>query len=391
MGSIREQVGKKKTTYLARVRRNGVVDTATFDEKSDAKNWILQQESDIISGKPVDISKMKKLSLSEMFQDYIDNGKINEEKQGRLNRLTMLLGNLKFGDFNSRTFENFIGEMLDMDVPRPDTWIKPHPYCNGSMIEVDGNLVRRKLNPSTVRKYYYEIRTCFMWHSKMYDYHFDNKPFQDNTPPKAWNQRDRVIEEENGELEKLLSACDKMYVNQENLKDIIKFQIYSAMRMGETLLMQKQDIFLFEKEPWRSYILVPKEHQKTRNHESTDDRFVLMIPELYELVKNRILPRLKEKKANDRAFPFWKNSSALSQRFRVIWKNTGIKDMKAHDWRHTALTYLFENTNLTDIEIAKMSGHTDINTLKRYHKFRANGVGSKLWKSLGAMPEQAQK
>ena len=116
-----------------------------------------------------------------------------------------------------------------------------------------------------------------------------------------------------------------------------------------------------------------------------------MIPELYELVKNRILPRLKEKKANDRAFPFWKNSSALSQRFRVIWKNTGIKDMKAHDWRHTALTYLFENTNLTDIEIAKMSGHTDINTLKRYHKFRANGVGSKLWKSLGAMPEQAQK
>ena len=142
MGTVREQVGKKKTTYLARVRKNGVVDTATFDEKSDALAWITQQEANILQGKPVDVSKIKKVELAEVFKDYIENGKLNDEKKARMERLVLLIGKVKLRDFTSTALETFLDEMKAMEVPRPEHWKKPHPYFNGSMVVVDGKLER---------------------------------------------------------------------------------------------------------------------------------------------------------------------------------------------------------------------------------------------------------
>ena len=383
---IREQVGAKKTTYLARVRRNGVVDTATFESLEKAKDWITQQEAKIIRGEPISLSKIKRLSLVSIFDEYIKEGEINDEQKARVERLKLLMKDLSFGDFTSHSFGIFLTQMKAMDVPRPKEWKKPHPYFNGSMVEIDGKMVRRKMAESTIRKYYYAIRTCFQFHSKKHNYHFDVKPFKENPPPKAWTPRTRIVEEENNELEMLLNACDKMYVNQEHLKEIIQFQIHSAMRMGETIKMKFSDIFLNENEPWKSYIFIPRAHIKTRNHDSTEDRKVMMVPNLVELIKTKIFPRMKS--ADDLVFPFWKTSSTLSKRMRVIWKNSGVKNMKAHDFRHTGVTKLFSETNLSDIEISKISGHTDLNTLKRYHSQRPSSVGEKMWKSMGALEDK---
>lgn len=387
---VRVQVGKNKTTYLARVRRNGITDTATFDKLSDATNWVREQESKIFTGKPVDVSKVKRAPLSKIFQDYIQNGKLNAEKEARMERLTQLMGKVKLREFDSTSLEKFLDAMKDTEVPRPEKWKIPHPYFNGSMVEIDGKLVRRKFSPSTIRKYYYAIRTCLMWHAKRHNYHFDNKPFQDNPPPPAWEKpRDRVVELADGELDRLLNACELMRTKSEHYKDIIQFQIHSAMRMGETLQMTWEQIHINKKEPWKSFIFIPKSHQKTRKHDSTDDRNVNMVPELVALVRDRLLPRAGG--PTELVFPFWKTSTDLSKRMRVIWKNAGIKDMRAHDFRHTGVTRLFAETNLTDIEIAKITAHSDLNTLKRYHKARPSEVGAKMWRSMGAFPEKDSK
>ncbi len=387
---VRVQIGKNKTTYLARVRRNGITDTATFDKLSDATNWVREQESKIFTGKPVDVSKVKRATLSKIFQDYIQNGKLNAEKEARMERLTQLIGKVKLREFDSTSLEKFLDAMKDTEVPRPEHWKTPHPYFNGSMVEIDGKLVRRKFSPSTIRKYYYAIRTCLMWHAKRHNYHFDNKPFQDNPPPPAWEKpRDRVVELGDGELDRLLNACELMRTKSEHYKDIIQFQIHSAMRMGETLQMTWEQIHINKKEPWKSFIFIPKSHQKTRKHDSTDDRNVNMVPELVALVRDRLLPRAGG--PTELVFPFWKTSTDLSKRMRVIWKNAGIKDMRAHDFRHTGVTRLFADTNLTDIEIAKITAHSDLNTLKRYHKARPSEIGAKMWRSMGAFPEKSSK
>lgn len=117
--------------------------------------------------------------------------------------------------------------------------------------------------------------TAYIGLGKRHNYHFDNKPFQDNPPPPAWEKpRDRVVELADGELDRLLNACELMRTKSEHYKDIIQFQIHSAMRMGETLQMTWEQIHINKKEPWKSFIFIPKSHQKTRKHDSTDDRNV---------------------------------------------------------------------------------------------------------------------
>jgi integrase len=214
------------------------------------------------------------------------------------------------------------------------------------------------------------------WHAKVNDYHFNDKPFKDNPPPPAWKEpRERRLEE--GELARLLSACDKMYVNQQHLKDIIEFQIYSCMRAGETLLMRWKDIRFDENKPTGSYIFVPKENQKTRNKRGAVDREVSMRRELFALVKDRLLPR--KGATEDRVFPFWADSNVLGHRFKDICKNAGSADLRIHDLRHEGISWIFENTNLTDIHISKITGHLELDTLKRYAKLRPSSIGERLW------------
>ena len=50
-----------------------------------------------------------------------------------------------------------------------------------------------------------------------------------------------------------------------------------------------------------------------------------------------------------------------------------------HDLRHEGISWLFENTNLTDIQISKMTGHLELDTLKRYAKLRPSSIGERLW------------
>jgi integrase len=389
MGSIRKQEGVRGTTWLARVRKNGQSDTATFPTKTDAKAWIIQQESAVQSGKPLDVSKIKKQFLADIFDEYSKEGQVSVEKKCHLGRLQTLMSSIRFKDFNSHSFGIFMAELKKLDVPRQEKWKKPHPHFNGSMVEIDGELVRRKISNSKCRKYYYAVRTCLIWHAKKYDYHFDNKPFMDNPPPPAWeNPRTRIVEESSNELERLLLACNKSRVNQQHLKDIIQFQIFSAMRMGETLKMEWRHIILNESEPWASYIHIPKAHQKSKEHKSIEDRNVSLNPELFQLVKTSLLPR--KGKPQEKVFPFWKDSSTLSKRFRVIWTNAGVQNFKAHDFRHTATTHIIERSDLSSIQVATQTGHASLDTLKRYYKNRPQETGLQLWKSLGAIPPKSK-
>lgn len=76
---------------------------------------------------------------------------------------------------------------------------------------------------------------------------------------------------------------------------------------------------------------------------------------------------------------YWKSSSVLGSRFRVICKNAKVENFKIHDLRHSAVSWYFINTSLTDIEISKISGHIELSTLKRYATLRHSDIGTKLW------------
>lgn len=57
---------------------------------------------------------------------------------------------------------------------------------------------------------------------------------------------------------------------------------------------------------------------------------------------------------------------------------TLLTDLTFHDLRHEAASYLFEATDLKDLEIMQILGHKDLQTTKRYAHLRSKSLGKKI-------------
>lgn len=383
MGSVVDRVGKDgKKSYQAKIRKKGVNLTDTFDTEDKAKNWIIQKEAQILNGENLDIHKVRKLYLKDIFQEYIDDGKINDAKKAGMRRLIKEIGGVIFENFNTKTFGKYLDKKLNQKIPPQANKEKEHPLFNGGKVLKDGEWVQKTYSAGTVRKLYYHIKTALEWHAKQNDYQMDTRPFDNNQPPGAWdNPKDRMLEDD--EIQRLLKATDKSYVNQQVLKEMILFQIFSCMRMGEALKCRWKDLVFSEELPSSSHIFIPKEHQKTRNKKSVFDRFVPIQPKFYKLVKEHILPRRGNAKDDDLVFPFWKSTSAFYAVFRVVSKNAEVKDISPHIFRHTGISHYFMFTDLPDGTIMKITGHIEHKTILNYLKLRKNDTGERIWASLG--------
>ena len=367
-------------SYLVRIRESAVNVSKTFKTEKLAEKYIREIKSKIDKGESVDIAKIQKLTLGEIFDEYLKfhGDDLYLGKIYGLKKIKKEIGKVPLSNFKTASFAEYIKHKLSEEVPDQASKKKSSPLYKGNMIlnKETGLMEKKTYSEGTIRKIYYEIKTALKWHSTHHEYTFNTKPFDDVKPPKAWQPRDRILE--TGELERLLEACEKMYVNQEVLKCFIMWQYYSCMRAGESLLMKWEHIHINEKEPHHSYIFVPRENQKIAHHKNSKDRKVPLRPEFYNFIKDRIMKLKKD----EQIFVFgdyWKSSGTVGARFRVVCKNAKVENFTIHDLRHCAVSWYFVNTSLTDIEISEISGHIELSTLKRYATLRHNDIGIKLW------------
>ena len=72
-------------------------------------------------------------------------------------------------------------------------------------------------------------------------------------------------------------------------------------------------------------------------------------------------------------------SSRLSAQFGRIFDAAGCSDLVFHDLRHEATSRLYERTTLSDVQIAKITGHTNPKVLMRYANLRGSDLALRLW------------
>ncbi|NIE83766.1 MULTISPECIES: site-specific integrase [unclassified Burkholderia] len=72
-------------------------------------------------------------------------------------------------------------------------------------------------------------------------------------------------------------------------------------------------------------------------------------------------------------------TSRLSGQFGRIFDAAGCGDLVFHDLRHEATSRLYERTTLTDVQIAKITGHRDPKVLMRYANLRGSDLAERLW------------
>jgi integrase len=152
----------------------------------------------------------------------------------------------------------------------------------------------------------------------------------------------------------------------------------SAMRMREAYTIDLSQVSIAKK---------TINLTKTKNG---DNRQVPLTTVAADVLRNYLQTFGEEIKArNGIVFPYWNGdstdeglrntTSATSQRFNAIFKEAGLVDFVFHDLRHEATCRLYIRTTLSDILIAKITGHKDLRMLKRYASLRGSDLAEMLW------------
>lgn len=90
-----------------------------------------------------------------------------------------------------------------------------------------------------------------------------------------------------------------------------------------------------------------------------------------------------------RLLPWWngdnrpivlkQTTALLSRQYARIFDAAGCEDFGFHDLRHEATSRIFERTKLSDLQIAKITGHKDPRMLSRYANLRGSDLAEMLW------------
>ena len=158
--------------------------------------------------------------------------------------------------------------------------------------------------------------------------------------------------------------------NREDLILIFDLALETAMRMREMYTLDVSQIDVAQ----RTVFL-----DKTKNGSKRQ------VP-LSSVALDRLKTHLLVAK-DPRVFPWWDGrpetlkatTSLLSQQFGRVFAAAGCPDLRFHDLRHEATSRLFERTNLSDLQIAKITGHKDPRMLARYANLRGSDLAGALW------------
>lgn len=163
----------------------------------------------------------------------------------------------------------------------------------------------------------------------------------------------------------------------ENRLDELTFFVLaleSAMRMFECYTLHQPQIAIAQK---------TVHLERTKNGDTR--QVPLTTPALAKL-NAYMKARASDIKARDgRLFSFWNGDPSelalddttpdLSKLFNQIFKEANVSVFHFHDLRDEATCRLYEKTTLSDVLIAKITGHRDLRSLKRYASIRGERPG----------------
>ncbi len=294
--------------YQAIVRLKSINKYKVFKLKSDAVRWATETESEIERGVFVDKTKAENTLLSEVCERYSTDvlPKLKGAKSdlSRINVLCDLIGNTQLTQINGV----FLAKLRDQ--------------------------LLTTYSPQTVIHYLNLVSRLFKFALNELGLPIAMPYIKKPASPKGREQR--VTDDE---IDALIKSSESP-----SLKVIIALAIETAMRREEIATLKWAQI---------EYPLINL--VDTKNGE---DRTVPMSKKAVELLKS--LPRNIDGKV------FKITSDSITQAFERARDRCNLSHIRFHDLRHEAVSRLSKRVPNV-IELAAISGHKDLQTLKRYY------------------------
>lgn len=329
---------------------------------ADARAWANEIEGKIDRGLSVDrkASRIKVADACEAFaKSYVHpktGKKIDEKERLRLQTIVHDLGEYSVAVLTHDMVKRYISKLLETEIPPDPRRSKLHKLYQGGKV--------RTYAESTVRKIYYQLKKVLEWHSREHRYQLDAHIFEGQATPRAWaGVRSRRLED--GEEQRLYASADAGYEHKAESRRIIGFALETAMRAQEILLAKWSDLKLDA-----GTLFIPKDNSKTATA-----RHIPLSSRAREILRDQQASKVA---GVDRIFPVFTDSDHLAKHFKRICHRAKISDLKFHDLRHEATSRFFERGKLSDMEIMKITGHTQYSTLQRYANLRSSDLVSKM-------------
>lgn len=351
---------KRGSTWEYIVKRKALLPkplSLTFDSEEEGDRYVARLEQLLDAGIiPPEFlpDKDTPRTISQLVERYLDAQHLAKDDYGVLKVVCDRIGGTLLTGFDYSAVESWITEMKRVHRLAPGT-IRKHV---GALARAIDWSVRKELlasNPLRVLPKGYSAYTPA-----------DGEPREDV-------QRDRRLEaHEEAAIRRVLAGATPE--NKERglaLKEqpalclLFDLALETAMRMSEMHTLERGQISLVD----RTIYL-----DKTKNG---DRRQVPL-----SSVATAVLATYGVD-GEGPLFP-WRGdkdqvTSILSAQFARIHDQAGCPDLLFHDLRHEATSRFYERTQLSDIEIANITGHKDPRMLKRYANLRASKLAKKLW------------
>lgn len=286
-----------------------------------------------------------------------------------------------------------VSDIKLLDTLRPSVATLSTGYLNYEWAEGWIRAMKRTQNmaPSTIRHRHGALSRCLDWMTRKHPHIIAQNPLRQlKRGFSAYSDEDRRyvidaglqakedIERDRrflpGEEVRILALLDSKPVE----RTFFLLALESAMRMRECYTLEMAQISISQK---------TIHLERTKNG---DNRQVpLTTPALYAL-GIYMDERAAEIKARDgRLFSYWNGDRSVraldattcevSRIFSDIFDDAEAGELRFHDLRHEATCRLYEKTTLSDVLIAKITGHRDLRTLKRYASLRGSDLAQRLW------------
>jgi integrase len=183
-------------------------------------------------------------------------------------------------------------------------------------------------------------------------------PLKNIRKPSGSQERDRRLRE--GEYEKLTIALGES--SNPWVKPLFQFAIETSLRQGMLFELRWDWIDLS-----RQVVMIPAQFRAKGNK---------VVPAALPLSKNAVhILQMLPRSIDGKVFATTQNAVVC------VWKKTlkriGIEGLRWHDLRHEAASRLFEK-GLHPIEVASVTGHKNLNMLKRYTHLNPEALAQKL-------------
>lgn len=317
--------------WQAKVRKKGIRASKTFETKAEAEDWASVIESEIVRGVYVDRSMAERTKFREVIERYIkEEAPRHKGGQSEILRLERLMR--EESAFVDRTMAML--KVSDFEK-----------YRDKRLEKIKPGSIKRELG----------LLQIVIEHVRR-DMGLLENPVKDVKRPRVNDQRDVRLQP--GEEQKLLEALDEG--RNPWAKAAVILAIETAMRRGELLELRWEHVDLE-----KSVAHLPETKNGFKRNVPLSPRAKALLKEMPHSIAGRVLPL---------------SPNALKKCFERARTKAGLEHVNFHDLRHEATSRLFE-AGWNIMEVAAVTGHRDLQSLKRYTQLRAEDLAKKM--SLG--------